>query len=88
MAALARHLHAAHGDYTITITSVTEQPGPRVTIRAVLDPQPGHGEPLDVTTAYTFRDGLIATVISDPDDYSSCAAFTNRWSNSRGLARR
>ena len=68
MAALARSLHAVHGDYTITIISATEQPGPQVTIRDRIDPQPGHGPPLTATTVYTFRDGLIATITSEPDD--------------------
>ncbi len=27
-------------------------------------PEPGHGQPFTVTTVYTFRDGLIATITS------------------------
>ena len=46
MANLARYIHAAYGDYTVAIISATEQPDPQVTVRARIDPQPGHGPPL------------------------------------------
>jgi len=64
LAALARDLHAIHGNYNLTITDATEQPGPQVTTRTRMIPEPGHGQPFTVTTVYTFRDGLIATITS------------------------
>ncbi len=67
MSNLARDIHAAYGNYTITIIEATEHPGPMITIQARLTPQRGHGLPFTVTTTYTFRNDLIATIDSSPD---------------------
>ena len=65
IAQLARDMHAAHGNYQIQIDEIAERPGPVVTVRARILPEPGHGlGPLPVTTCYEFRDGLIVSVDS------------------------
>jgi len=69
MGDLARDMHKVHGDYQIEIIEVTEEPDQRsVTVRARIDPEPGHGEPLPVTSRYEVRDGLISLIESRPPD--------------------
>jgi SnoaL-like domain len=63
MTRLVGDLHAAYGRYRIAIVEAAED-GPRVTVRATLTPEPGRGEPVPVTTAYTLRHGLIFTIES------------------------
>jgi hypothetical protein len=68
MADLARDMHAVYGRYQVEIPEITEQDGPQVTVRAVIVPESGHGQPVPVTSVYTFRSGLIATIESFPPD--------------------
>jgi hypothetical protein len=68
LADLARYAHAAYGDYAVTIISATTQPGQEVTVQARIDPQPGYGSPHRETTAFTFRNHLIATITTQPDE--------------------
>jgi hypothetical protein len=68
MADLARDMHAVHGRYQVEIPEITEQDGPQVTVRAVIVPEAGHGQPVPVTSVYTFRSGQIATIESFPPD--------------------
>lgn len=69
MADLARDMHNVHGDYQIEIIEVTEDPGHQeVSVRARIDPEPGHGEPLPVTSRYEVTDGLISLIESRPPD--------------------
>jgi SnoaL-like domain len=64
MAGLVRDMHAVHGRYRVEIAEITEQEGPRVTVRAVIVPEPGHGQPMSVTSVYAFRSSLIASIES------------------------
>jgi hypothetical protein len=68
MAGLVRDMHAVHGDYQIAVTEITEEPGPKVTVQARIDPEAGHGQPLAVATEYLLRDGLIYWIESLPAD--------------------
>jgi hypothetical protein len=68
MVSLAREMHAVHGNYQIVIIDITEEPGPKVTVLARIDPEAGHGKPLAVMTEYLFRDGLIFWIESIPAD--------------------
>ena len=61
-------LHSAHGRYQVEVISITEQAGPQVTVQARLLPEPGRGRPACVRTVYGFRDGLIGSIESFPDD--------------------
>jgi hypothetical protein len=45
MAGLIRDMHAVHGRYQVEIAEITEEDGPRVSVRAVIVPEPGHGQP-------------------------------------------
>jgi hypothetical protein len=66
MAGLVRDIHAVYGRYQVEIAEITEQDGPRVTVRAVIVPEPGHGQPLPVTSVFAFRGSLIASIESFP----------------------
>jgi hypothetical protein len=66
MADLIRDMHAVHGRYQVEIAEITEQDGPEVTVRAVIVPEPGRGDPLPVTSVYTFRGSLITSIESGP----------------------
>jgi hypothetical protein len=66
MAGLVRDMHTVHGRYQVAVIEVTEQPGPKVTARARIDPEAGHGQPLAVATEHLFRDGLIFWIESLP----------------------
>jgi len=66
IARLALDMHATHGHYQVTITSITEQPGPQVTVQAWIVPEPGRGQQLPVRSVYTLRESLITTIESFP----------------------
>jgi hypothetical protein len=78
MAALIRDMHAVHGLYQVEIAEITEQDGSQVTIGAVIVPEPGHGQPLRVTSVYAFRGGLIASIESSPGPLGNRLARTVR----------
>jgi SnoaL-like domain len=63
---LALDMHATYGHYQVTITSITEQPGPQVTVQAWIVPEPGREQQLPVRSVYTLRDSLITTIESFP----------------------
>jgi len=66
IAQLVSDLHAVHGCYQVEIAEVTERAGPEVTVHARLVTEAGHGQPLTVTSVYTFRGGRIASIESFP----------------------
>ena len=69
MAELVHDMHAVHGCYQVEIAETTEEDvpdGPRVTVRAVIVPEPGRGRPLPVNSVYGFRGGLITSIESSP----------------------
>lgn len=67
VASLITYMHAAYGNYQVEIEEVTEVPGLEVTVRARVVPEPGYQEPPPPSvTRYTFRDGLIAAMESEP----------------------
>jgi hypothetical protein len=67
VASLVAYLHAAYGNYEMEIAKIAEVPGLEVTVRMRIMPEPGYQQPppLAVTT-YTFRNGLIAAIESEP----------------------
>jgi hypothetical protein len=66
MAGLIRDMHAVHGRYQVEIAEITEEDGPRVSVQAVIVPEPGHGQPLPVSSVYDFRGSLITSIESAP----------------------
>jgi SnoaL-like domain len=66
MAGLIHDMHAVHGRYQVEIAEITEEDGPRVSVQAVIVPEPGHGQPLPVTSVYDFRGSLITSIESAP----------------------
>jgi hypothetical protein len=66
MAELIRDMHTAHRRYQVEIAEITEEDGPRVSVRAVIVPEPGHGQPLPVSSVYDFRGSLITSIASSP----------------------
>lgn len=64
---LVAFMHAAYGSYQIEVEEISEAPGPGVTVRARIVPEPGYQQPPPpIVTKYTFRDGLIASIESHP----------------------
>jgi hypothetical protein len=68
MTRLVTDLHAVHGNYQITIIEAAEDGAEHVTAQVRLVPEPGRGQPVSVTTSYTFRHGLISAIESQPAD--------------------
>jgi hypothetical protein len=67
VASLVTYVHAAYGNYQIDIEEITEVPGDEVTVRARIVPEPGYQPPPPpIVTRYTFCDGLIISVESEP----------------------
>jgi hypothetical protein len=73
MAELIRDMHTAHRRYQVEIAEITEEDGPRVSVRAVIVPEPGHGQPLPVSSVYDFRGSLITSIESSPEPLGSSA---------------
>ena len=66
MIALIQDMHGAHGHYQAEIDGIRES-GPRVTADARIFPEPGYGRaPLSIRTMFSFRDGLIEVIRSEP----------------------
>ncbi len=68
MLRLDHDMHAAHGNYQITIDKITvRNGGSTVTVQAVILAEPGRRQPpLPVKSVYTLRDGLITFIESLP----------------------
>jgi SnoaL-like protein len=72
MIALVGDLHNRHGDYQVKVDQITQEDGPRgtvkVTAQARLLPEPGDGRPSEVpvTNECTVRDGLVTWIQSKP----------------------
>jgi len=67
VASLITYMHAAYGSYQIEVEEITEVPGLEVTVRARVVPEPGYQPPPPpAVTRYTFRNGLIAAIESEP----------------------
>jgi len=67
VASLVTYLHAAYGNYQMEIEEITEVPGLEVTARTRIVPEPGYQQPPPpAVTKYTFRNGLIAAIESEP----------------------
>lgn len=67
VASLVTYVHAAYGHYQIEIDEITEAPGAEVTVRARILPEPGYQQPPPpIVTRYTFCDGLITSIESEP----------------------
>jgi ketosteroid isomerase-like protein len=63
MGELVADMHAVHGEYTVVIDELIDE-GAKVTAEARIM-SPGK-LPQPVRSIYTFRDGLIATIESEP----------------------
>lgn len=67
MVSLVGNMHAAYGDYALVTDVLVELTGPVVTALTRIVPEPARGlGPLPIRTIFKFRDGLIATIESEP----------------------
>ena len=73
MVKLVGDVHDRHGDYKVEIGKITGQDSPAaggqgttVTVQATIFPEPGHGQPQQVTTVFTVQDGRITWIESKP----------------------
>lgn len=65
MTRLVHDLHTVHGNYQVAVGRITDD-APTITVQATIMHEAGGPPPQAVTTAYTFRDGLIHSIESWP----------------------